>query len=776
MAKAFRSVDSGSRMGERYGEIKVPLEEFKKAESPLEARKLHPFVFLCRRVYQQFPELGRGAKFQEQYADAVSFLNWDLSAAEFNAAIKAALISSMAFALIISTLLFFSPIQQAVTLGLTGNVNITFLYIFSPFIIFSLGLTYFVQNFPLNAAKDEQTKALTYVPEIVGYMIMSMKLVPNLEKAVEFAAENGKGKIAEDFKKIIWEAQIGVYNTLSEALDELAYKWGKFSSEFKEALMMIRASVLENTEAKRFALLDRTMDNTLLSIREKMEHYARELNQPSIILFYLGVLLPLILIIILPVGSAFTGQGLARPEIMIGLYNLIIPGIAFAFAYTIIRRRPPTYKAPVIPDNHPDLPGKNLMEFRGFTADTRYVVGGVFALGLLLSLFLSFQGFPPKLLGLQDEFGNPAPQMIPADADPREVIIRAGFREDYFTDNGVLAQNFIRAGFPEDEVQRRVAFERTKFFMKPQNDISPNNLVYGIIITIAICVYIFLYYASIYKRKIQLKIVQMESEFKDALYVLASRMGENKPVEEALKHAKNFLPGMLISQKIFGKTLDNITLLGLPLEQAIFDSNYGSLRDIPSTLIRGSMTLLVSSVQLGVDVAARTLISLSVQLNNAEKVTKMLSVLISDITSMMTSMAVFIAPVVLGITTSLQRVVMLTLAQISTSGLTETISVTDISVRGAGVSLPTGGLEEVGKAFIIQPETLISLATPPQFLIIIAIYVVELVLIMTYFTTMIEEDNILKTKINIARALPIALIVFLASSYMSNLIIGNFFG
>ena len=114
----------------------------------------------------------------------------------------------------------------------------------------------------------------------MGYMIMSIKLVPNLEKAVEFSADHGRGKIADDFKTLIWEVQIGVHNSISEGLDALAYRWGKHSEEFKRALMRIRASVIENTEAKRYALLDQTMTEMLESIRSKMEQYARDLSQP----------------------------------------------------------------------------------------------------------------------------------------------------------------------------------------------------------------------------------------------------------------------------------------------------------------------------------------------------------------------------------------------------------------------------------------------------------------------------------------------------------------
>jgi hypothetical protein len=179
------------------------------------------------------------------------------------------------------------------------------------------------------------------------------------------------------------------------------------------------------------------------------------------------------------------------------------------------------------------------------------------------------------------------------------------------------------------------------------------------------------------------------------------------------------------------------------------------------------MKILVDSVGLGVNFAARTLISLSLQLRNAEKVNKMLSALISDVVSMMKTMVIFIAPIVLGVTTSLQKVVMVTLAGISTNETVQNLSTQDLSGIGSNFTVPLKG---------ISVESFQTMVTPVQFLIIVAIYVVELVIIMSYFTTKIEEDNDLLVRMDIAKSLPIAIIVFLASVVMSNMVVASFFG
>ena len=777
MARRF-SGGRASSIGELYGEITVSGEDFAEGSQRLAKEPEHYFVRLCKRLHRMSPSLGSGGVFNEENRSAIDFLGWKLSPEELTTASKMVLIFSILAAFIAGSIVAFTPLNEVVVL-LSGGGIAALIYSYLPFLVMAILAIQYFQSYPATAAKKEQTKALTYVPEIMGYMVMSIKLVPNLEKAIEFAASHGRGKIASDFKNLVWESQIGVHNSLSEGLDKLAYRWGQYSDEFKRALMRIRASVIETTEAKRYALLDQTMAEMLESIRNKMEQYARDLSQPSTMLFYIGVLLPLLLIIILPVGSSFSGAPLANPYVLFLIYNILIPLITIAFAYNLIQSRPPTYEAPVIPDDYPGLPRKWQARIGGIKIDVRFAGAVILILGFLGSFFLSSQGFPPKdfydELCLDERSG----QLIPADRSKEQVLIAAGRSVDYFSVDPenpgrryteLLSRELRLADTPEDReeaalrVRQQVLSEEQIFFAQSDNDVAPYILVFGMLITFSLAVFVVLYYSSIYKRKVQLEVQQLESEFKDSLYILASRMAENKPVEDAMKHVKEFLPNMKISTVVFAKTLDNIKLLGMPLEAAVFDRNSGSVARIPSTIIRGSMKMLIDSVQLGVNVAARTMISLSIQLQNAEKVNNTLKILISDVTNTMKTMTMFIAPLVLGITTSLQRIVIVTISSLASSSVLESTR-TASSAAGSSFS----GLEVSG---FITPEAIAGIASPTQFILIVALYIVELVIIMTYFTTKIEEDNSLLVKINIARFLPIAICVFVASMAISNVFIG----
>ncbi len=718
---------SKHKPGDIYKSISVDARDFSKDSEKLFQKKNHPYVSFSKKIYNKFPGLGTNAKYSSNFEKAVDFLNWDLSAEEYTAANKFVFIASVFLAIILIFLfniLFFSLLTE-----LFGNEYMSFVLCYGSPVVLVLYLIITFKNYPLTKVEDEKIRALTFVPEILGYLIMSMKLVPNLERAIEFAADHGHGKIADDLKKLLWEVKVGIKNSVAESIDELAYKWGDVSVELKKGLMKIRASVIETSDAKRFQLLDQTMSETLVSIKTKLEDYARTLSQPTMIMFYLGVLLPLLLIIILPVGSAFSGSTLARGTYLVLIYNIALPITTVLFARSVIKKRPPTYSSPKIPNEHPDLPPKNHLRYKNLKINVFIVIAAFLVLGSIFSIYL------------QTNFGK--------------------------TQENVL----IEAGFDPDNPEFRDAEHEESFWANPENDVTPHFLIFGILIMFSFSISLWCYATSIYKRKIQIKTEKMEGEFKDALYVIASRLGENKPIEDALGHTRDFLPRSLIAQDIFGKTIENIKILGLNLQSALFDKNYGALKNNPSTIINSAMQLLVDSVQLGVGVAAKTLMSYSLQLRNTDEVNKMLSTLIKDITSTLSSMAKFIAPIILGITTALQKIVVSTLISISESGTLQEMEQTMQSISTAGVGME--GVDMAGAMSgmaTIDTEIIATIASPTTFTIIVAIYVIQIVLIMTYFTTMIEQDNMVLVKLRIAKTLPVSIVLFIVTMLLSNMI------
>lgn len=661
-------------------------------ESRLVEKRKKPvnwYVKFCRRAGRMFK--AKNSFKDPKYTSALDFLGWDLQPREVNAA--------PIFMLLISLILAIPALFFLIYLALfTYDLPLLLLMYIAPVLIIGpIVVSMFIQRYLLSAAKSEKMRSITFIPEIVNYLVMSMKLSSNLERAVDFAAEHGRGRVADELKKLRWDVQIGTIKTIEEGLDALAYKWGTFSDEFKHALMLIRSSVIEIDEAKRNAILDKAVTDTLEGIKDDMSKYATEMRQPSIYLYYVGVLLPLMLIIMLPIGSMMARLPLAQTWVLFALYNVAIPIGTIFFAKNILQKRPPVYVPPKIPDTYPGLPRKGHIK-----------IGKTLVPAALVAIFLGITVYLGSAYILEPML-NPVPPSWNVEA---------------------LATHF-------------------PFFQLA-------GMVMGIVVAISI----YLYGTSFAKRKVQKEMMELEKEFQDSIYVIASRLGENRPIEEAIAYTSNFLSTTKISG-MFRRTDENIRNLGMTVEGALFDPTYGSLKHVHSDLIHGAMRIVTDSINLGVQQAARALISLSLQLRDAQKIKETVRSLLEEITSMMKSIAFFIAPLVLGITSALQKIII---------GALQAVGQTPVSAAGAtavvpGISIPNLPFTSIGDASMLQ-----NVPSASTFLLLIALYVIEVTIILIYFTSRIEEgDNNLALKINIARSLPIAIFLFFIAAWFASM-------
>ncbi len=681
----------------------------KAAKAYVEKPRIDWFVKFINFANKYFSSYGKGAKLTFQQKELFEFLNYKITAEQFRAAEIAAMMLGLAATIIAVLVLAIIFKGFASPFFLIGSL----LAFMIPLATFML-----VAYHPQMEAKKEQTLALGYLSEIVNYMISSMRLTPNLEKAVEFTASHGRGKIAEDMKKIIWDVQIGKYLSVEEGLDELAYKWGKYNDDFKQALMLIRSSILEADDAKREALLEKAASDVLEGSKEKMDQFARALAQPTVYLYYFGVLLPLMLAIVLPIGGTLAGGDfpLARPEVLAFIYVIALPIGLLALGSSILGSRPPTYLPPEIDEDFPGLPPKGTFNVFGMNLPIIPLALAVLVGSIAGGIYLD------------------KTQVI----DPLPLLDR--------TEALAALAHVELLGIPP-----------TQLFLGMFSLLS-------IIVGIGLAISIYLYGKFAARKKIQDEIRGMEREFKDAIYVLASRLGENRPLEDALKHAVEFLPSSKIANSVFRKIIDNITSLGMTIDDAIFNPNFGALKNLPSKTLESGMRITVDSIGLGVNVAAKSLIGLALQLRNAEKIDLLLRNLLSSVTSMLKTMGTFIAPIVLGVVTSLQGVIV--------NALTANCADVPAQTAPQGVA-GFGGGGNLGSLFC-KPSGQESASTDPAtFTFIMGIYVIEVVIILTYFNSQVEDsNNKLHTYIEIAKALPIATVIFALVAYFAGTSIG----
>ena len=691
MPSKYRSSTPAGKRSSLYSDIQP------SKESVVEKPPATPmFVLLTKWGGSRFKNLAKGAKFSPADEEIFNFMHFNVTAEEYRGTYMGFFIYGLLAGLLLAGIVFVFTSFDDVIKGIIAGF----------LVLLPIILSYVYLQMPYSLADREKKLALAYTPEIVNYLVMSMRLTPNLEKAVDFAASHGRGKIAEDLKEVLWQTQLGTYYSVEEGLDELAYKWGPYSEEFKHALMLIRSSVMEADTARRGEMLEKASADVLEGSKEKMDLYARQLHQPTVYLYYFGILLPLMLAIILPISGSMTGLAIARPEYLFIIYNLLIPVGVFLFGSNIIGTRPPTYVPPTIPEDFPTLPRKGQWEVMGMSLPYKQVAIAVFFAVFLTGMFA-------------DSLTLAA---IPAYKNQADEIKNWTHIPFIYTNYGILFGQF-----------------------------SISGLLMGM--SLAVSIYLIGKYSA--RKKIQDEVRDMETEFKDALYVLASRLGENRPMEEALRQAREFLPKSKIASEVFGRILDNISSLGMTLEGAIFDPTFGAIKNYPSSTIRGGLRIMVDSVELGVNVASKTLISLSLQIRNQQRIDEMLRKLLSDVTVMLSTMAEFIAPIVLAVVSALQRMVS---GALTSSCANQTDATAPASAGGLSSSV----------SFCPKGVDLASISSDPaSFVLIMGIYAIEIVIILTYFNSQIEDtQNELHTYMSIAYALPVATFLYIASSFV----------
>jgi len=667
----------------------------KAAQTPL-------FVTLTRWGGKQFAGLAKNTTLSLEEAEVFEFMGFGVTSDEY----KSTYTGLMVYGLVIGAL-----IAAAMVYLLRGTVNMNILFVFAGIIaLLPIILSYIYLKLPFTLAENEKKLALAYTPEIVNYLVMSMRLTPNLEKAVDFAASHGRGKIAEDLKTVLWRTQLGTYYSVEEGLDELAYRWGPYSDEFKHALMLIRSSVMEADSNRRNEMLERAAADVLEGSKEKMDIYARQLSQPTVYLYYFGILLPLLLAIVLPIGGAMTGLDIAKAEYIFLVYNVFIPIGVYLFGSNILGTRPPTYVPPDIPEDFFSLPRKGIWEVGSLKIPYKEAAVATFAL-----------------------------------------LVAVGFLADWFSVSN-LSMSQLQDMPLADRLHITSLYDSTKMTGIWVGQFTISGILLGIALSISI--YLIGKYSA--RKKVQDEVRGMETEFKDALYVLASRLGENRPMEEALRQAVEFLPKSKIASDVFRKILQNISEMGMTIESAIFDPTFGAVKNYPSEIIRSGMQIMVDSVELGVNVAAKSLLSLSLQIRNQQKIDETLRKLLSDVTMMLGTMSMFIAPIVLAVVSALQRMV--------TGAMTSSCA-SQSAAESTATTSSLGGMSSVSFCPQGKDMTQIS-ADPATFIMIMGVYCIEIVILLTYFNSQIEDtNNELHTYMSIASALPIAAFLYVAVSF-----------
>ncbi|HJX05398.1 MAG TPA: hypothetical protein VJ461_01685 [Candidatus Nanoarchaeia archaeon] len=599
----------------------------------------------------------------------------------------------------------------------------------------ALGVILPLQKLPFFLANNWRMKASNQMVLSIFYIVTYMRHTSNLERAISFAAEHLAPPLSLDLKKVLWDIESEKFDSLKESLDDYLQTWRKYNMEFIESMHLIESSLFETSEGRRLDALDRGLSVILEETYEKMLHYAHNLKGPLTTLHMLGVILPILGLVILPLLVSF------MPEVkwyhLFALYNLVLPVLVFYLARNVLSIRPTGYGESDISETN-----KELRKYR----DILIPIGKselrisplVVAIMIFTALFivgvspLIIHAVSPNqdLAWVSDDEGEGV-RVINTATDPGASFYFLGYRHEI--KDGNLTENLV-------------------------GPFGLGATVLGMVLVLAFGVGIGSFYSFRSKNviKIREQSKALEQEFASALFQLGNRLGDGLPAEIAFGKVSQVMEGTL-SGKFFELVSANISKLGMSVEQAIFDEKRGALVYYPSNLIESSMKVLVESSKKGPMIASQAVTNVAEYIKQIHRVDERLKDLMADVISSMKSQVSFLTPAIAGIVIGI------------TSMITQILG--SLAIRLADLSKEAGESSVQGSSIL----GLFGTGIPTYyFQIVVGLYVVQITFILSVLINGIENgsdklseryiigNNLLKTTITYVLVSLVVTILFTA--------------
>lgn len=564
------------------------------------------------------------------------------------------------------------------------------------FLIVGLLMIPALQNLPNFMANTWRMKASNQMVQSIFYLVTYMRHTSNLERAIEFSADHLDPPLSLDFRKILWDVETQQYSNIRESAEAYLENWKDWNKEFVESFHLIESSLFEPAEDRRLALLDKSLDVILDGTYENMLHYAHNLQSPITMLHMLGIILPILGLVILPLVVSFMSGSGSNPFItaiyISVLYNVSLPIGVYYLGKMILSKRPSGYGSS---DSGEQSGGENLKTAKiNFGKKTTINVNPLFFSIFVFAIALIL-GFSPLILHSLDK-------------------------------------NYDLAFPPDDEDANFKLLEYVCPADKPNCLPEEKTGPYGIGSSLLSLVFIaglglsVGFYFSLRSKnviKIREKTQELEDEFSSALFQLGNRLGDGLPAEIAFAKVADNMKDT-VSGEFFNLAEKNMTKLGMGLEQAIFDSKVGALVSFPSKVIESSMKVLVESAKKGPRIAAQALLSMSRYIKEIHRVEERLKDLMAEVLSSMKSQIKVLTPAIAGIVIGITSMISTILTRLSAQ-LSEFASQGGVDSGGAGWS-------EMLNIFGIGLPTF-------HFQILVGIYVVQITYILTILANGIEN-------------------------------------
>lgn len=544
-----------------------------------------------------------------------------------------------------------------------------------------------LKKYPVQLATKWRLEASNQMVPCILYVVMYMRNTPNLEHAIRFAGQHIDPPLALDLRKVFWDIETRRFSTIKESLDNYLHTtWRKWNMEFIEAFNLITSSLYESEDAKRMKVLDKALDVMLESTYENMLSYARGIQNPITILHMMGVILPILGLIMLPILGSFLGVKWYHISIV---YNIFLPLVVYYFGYRTLIKRPMGYsQTKIMEDTEEYKKNRMLITYSG--GEEVLVKPETIAI-MVIAAFLLVGFFPIIFHNINSLSGTP------------EVDVDLG------------------------------AFGKLLGYVKSETEgyIGPFGLgsaLFSLLIPLGFAIGLGTAYKIKSNRliKIRNETKKLEKEFIGALFQFGNRVENGIPAEMAFGKIASDL-GPTPTGKFFMIVDKNIKTLGMNMEEAIFDRKVGAILSFPSSLVQSSMKILIESSRKSPQAVAKSLMTMSDYINKIDKVSERLKDLLAEIVSSMNAQINFITPFIGGIVVGVGTMMVVIISLLATQ-------MAELGGGEGGTAFAGMNAGELMNMFPLE-----KMIPPFYFQLVVGLYIVEVVIVLSILGNGIEN-------------------------------------
>ena len=168
------------------------------------------------------------------------------------------------------------------------------------------------------AFREEMLQALL---EISNYISLNT----SMEAAISFSSQNVSGTLGKQLRDIVEKIASKEYMTLGEAFGHYIPIWLRINPEFVKGLTLLQTAI-ETQASERAAIIDEVIETVILSYYDSGKRATENLSNQTKTLISVGVLVPMMSLILLPLITIFLPQ-LTNVPLLIFIYVVFFPSM-----------------------------------------------------------------------------------------------------------------------------------------------------------------------------------------------------------------------------------------------------------------------------------------------------------------------------------------------------------------------------------------------------------------------------------------------------------------